>query len=479
MFRFLDLGIFISRLKLLFLDKIETTRDDMVFRRSINNNEKADIDIDCSKKWIRERGTHTKLLCGFDSDEDPDSGDEGEGTIGLVLDGIGKFKTDSLVELLQKYMKDGEIVKLREKVDDSDIAGLYNFANFNQMDGPSELFNNARELVIDKFMKMLFDKTMENRGEELHENLEEFVTNLPDLVIGNEIINTIFKQAYDKVERRILMGLTHIVRIILYPRKQLSRAMNNNRIDPAIHSKYLVWAALSGNTETARMFLAWEGEDGRRLDPISGVSISVYIWLLREAPDPTTPTENISNIAIREASLAGHVEIVRMLLAWEDQNGSQVDPTVDDNCAIRNASQDGRTEIVRMLLAWEGRGGQRIDPTVNIIIRHTVNDNYAIRMASANGHTEIVRLLLAWEGPGPRVDPTVNEAIRDACRRGQTEIVRMLLAWEGPDGQRVDPTTDGNRAIHYASRNGHSEIVSMLRAWEGGDGLKVTEYTFD
>ena len=42
------------------------------FRRSINN-QKVDIDIiDCSKKWV-ERGTHTKLLCGFPHDK-------GEGT---------------------------------------------------------------------------------------------------------------------------------------------------------------------------------------------------------------------------------------------------------------------------------------------------------------------------------------------------------------------------------------------------------------
>ena len=41
----------------------------LFYRRSINN-QKADIDIDCSKKWVRQRGTHTKLLCGFNFEED-------------------------------------------------------------------------------------------------------------------------------------------------------------------------------------------------------------------------------------------------------------------------------------------------------------------------------------------------------------------------------------------------------------------------
>ena len=395
--------------------------------RISNESEKPDIKIDCSEKWVRENGTHTKLLCGFDSDDDP-----GEGTIGLVLEGIGK--TESLVKLLKTYMKKGEIAELRKGVIDSDIAGLYNFAHFNQMDGLSELFNNARELVIDKFMKMLFDKTMENRGEELHENLEEFVTNLNDLVIGNEIINTIFEQAYSN-------NKVHILRIILYPRKQLSRVMENNKIDPTVHSLHLARAAMGGHTEIVRMVLAWEGEDGRRLDPTVG---------------------EIN--AIELVSIFGYTEIARMLLAWEGPGGRRVDPTD----AFRNATVHGHIEIVRMFLAWKGQDGRQFD-----------DFDMSIRIASGNGYTEIVRLLLAWEGATRAVGPwssqyTYNDAFEMASKNGHTEIVRMFLAWEGPGGHRVYPTSNGNRPFRYARKNGHSEIVSMFLAWEGPDDQRVS-----
>ena len=461
----------------------------LFYRKSINN-QTADIVIDCSKEWVRENGTHTKLLCGYDSEGDPGSGDEGEGTVGLVLDGIGKTK--SLVALLQKYMKDGKIEELRKKVIDSDIAGLYNFAYFNQMDGLSELFNNARELVIDKFMNMLFDKTMENRGEELHQNLEEFITNLNDLVIGNEIINTILKQAYDNNQ-------VHIVRIILYPRKHLSRAMENNSIDPTVHSKHLVEAAMGGQIEIVRMSLAWKGEDGRRLDPTSednkaisatstvGHTEIVRMLLAWEGPggrrvDPTSDG-NMTIDCLGWASMYGHIEIVRVFLAWKGQDGRQL----NFDKAMKSASRLGHTEIVRLFLAREGPGGHRVDPTSdgNHTVQYKRKDtpfqhgpyNDALQTASELGHTEIVRLLLAWEGPGGlRVDPTVdvNYAIRMATLPGHTETVRLLLAWEGPRGRRVDPTSEGNQAFRDATQNGHSEIVSMLLAWEGEHGLTVS-----
>ena len=49
------------------------------------------------------------------------------------------------MELLKNYMGNGNLAQLREDIIGSDIAGLYNFVHFNEMDGPSELFNNARE----------------------------------------------------------------------------------------------------------------------------------------------------------------------------------------------------------------------------------------------------------------------------------------------------------------------------------------------
>lgn len=115
----------------------------------------------------------------------------------------------------------------------------------------------------------------------------------------------------------------------------------------------------------------------------------------------------------------GQTEVVRLLLP-------RISPAAGNN-AIKVASLMGHTEIVRMLLA-----DPRLDPSVS--------ENYAFTRACTHGHTEVVRLLLA----DSRVDPAVdgNDAIGQACRHGRTEVVRLLLA-----DSRVDPADEENFAI--------------------------------
>ena len=71
---------------------------------------------------------------------------------------------------------------------------------------------------------------------------------------------------------------------------------------------------------------------------------------------------------------------------------STTDPTANKNIAVRQASWFGRLDIVKILLTDE-----RVDPSDR--------GNDAIKMASLCGHAEIVKLLLTDE----RVDPSSSD----------------------------------------------------------------------
>ena len=106
---------------------------------------------------------------------------------------------------------------------------------------------------------------------------------------------------------------------------------------------------------------------------------------------------------LKKAIEQGQTEIVRMLLP-------RVVLSVHNN-ALVVASVNGHTEIVRILLA-----DPRVDPAYG--------GNYAFENACARGHIDVVRLLL------PRINPAAdyNCAIELASSNGQVNVVRLLLA---------------------------------------------------
>jgi ankyrin repeat protein len=120
--------------------------------------------------------------------------------------------------------------------------------------------------------------------------------------------------------------------------------------------------------------------------------------------------------AIFVASLKGHTEVVRLLLADD-----LVNPSGHHNGPIILASRFGRTEVVGLLLA-DGRA----DPSAE--------DNAAIRTESAFGRTRVVELLLADN----RVNSSAqdNDAIRLASQNGHAEVVELLLA-EDPNRRDI------------------------------------------
>ncbi len=156
---------------------------------------------------------------------------------------------------------------------------------------------------------------------------------------------------------------------------------------------------------------------------------------------------NRGNTALMLAAHAGHVEIVRELLAApgievnkQDNNG---------NTALMEAAYGGDAGIVQQLLKAPG-----ID-----VNKQDSNGITALMEAAYGGHVEIVRELLA---DGAEVNKQNNSgvtALMVAARWGHAGIVRELLA----DGAEVNKQNNsGVTALMLAAQWGHADIVRLL-----------------
>ena len=172
------------------------------------------------------------------------------------------------------------------------------------------------------------------------------------------------------------------------------------------------------------------------------------------------PGEN-NNVALRLATLNGHVGIVRLLLELDPSHG--VEPAVMNNLVLCSAASLGHTEIVRLLLALPLSRG--VDPSVS--------HNGPLRASAVHGHTEVVQMLLELN-PSRQVDPTAfqNYPFRYAAQNGHTAILRLLLALprsRGVDASVVDE--NDNRPIQLAAKKGHMDIVKLLLELDPSHGI--------
>jgi ankyrin repeat protein len=157
--------------------------------------------------------------------------------------------------------------------------------------------------------------------------------------------------------------------------------------------------------------------------------------------------------ALHHASIAGHVDVVRLLL----------DVNAEDNkgwTALLHAERHGH-HAVTALLVGKGASLDCTDENVETVL------GWAI----ARGDMKSVRRLVAL---GAGVSGEDIYYLIDACAAGNVELVRLLLEREA-DGKKRDlnhKDEDGRTALLLAERNGHHAIVEMLvRAGASPDSL--------
>jgi ankyrin repeat protein len=198
----------------------------------------------------------------------------------------------------------------------------------------------------------------------------------------------------------------------------------------------LTAASLAGHIEVVRLLLTLDGVDHQQLSTDIGCS------------------------AFFCACFGGHLEVAQLLLSLGgvDVNQARTDGGETPLCV---ACRRGRTEVVAMLLAH-----------AEIDVNQARTDDGAAPLYTAcnHGRTEVVGLLLTHN------DIAVNQARTDegdgvtplivACSTGHSEVVKLLLNFEGIN-VNLATSGGGESPLYAACENGHAEVVTMLLACEG------------
>lgn len=191
--------------------------------------------------------------------------------------------------------------------------------------------------------------------------------------------------------------------------------LTRSRIDVHFKTNEAIKQAIfHSRTEVALMLLAdprFKIQDLYQelfLNAVRVGNVEIVQFFLRQTHIMLDPAAN-GNMAIQEASVHGHVEIIRLLLACPG-----VDPAAENNSPLQRAVYFNHTEAARLLLSADSR----VDPTCH--------GDYLLQMVAREGYVDMVQLLLA----DPRINPSscFNAPIQRAAQRNQIEVARLLLA---------------------------------------------------
>jgi ankyrin repeat protein len=149
--------------------------------------------------------------------------------------------------------------------------------------------------------------------------------------------------------------------------------------------------------------------------------------------------------ALMEASLRGHVDLVKVLL----KAGAEVNAKDDyGDTALMFASGKGNDDIVKLLL---GAGA-------NANIQNTGDGSTALIIGAKNGYAGIVQLLLE-SGADVNIKAKAGTALLGASWRGAIPVIEALIE-KSADVNVKDPM--GMTALMYAAGDGRTSIVKKL-----------------
>ena len=210
-------------------------------------------------------------------------------------------------------------------------------------------------------------------------------------------------------------------------------------------STALMEAALAGHKEIVELLLK-AGADPNIIDPsrMNDCELSIVDKIFKNG-----------DTALMWAIQRGHKEIAGLLL------NAKADPNIQDLCgntALILAAKHGHTETVELLLN-KGAKPNIKRYTENMVTFRSQNDWTALMEAAPKGHKEIVRLLL-----DAKADPNIQSqhgstALILATNTDHPDTVRLLLK------ARADPNIqneEGVAALIRAAYNGYIDIVKEL-----------------
>lgn len=187
-----------------------------------------------------------------------------------------------------------------------------------------------------------------------------------------------------------------------------------------------------------------------------GNSAAVSV-LLRSNDTTVNIKDDSRDTPLHEASLNGHIEIVKNLLTrmeLEDPDKMDINPQNDESqTPLHLACREGNIEVVRTILLKARNFEQRVEFTKT----RDNEDSTALHLACESGEREIVRILILNGAEPTTVKFEDITPIHIAARYGYTSVVEELLSIDKDLIKAVDIYS--RTPLHYAAH--HNEVVMI------------------
>ena len=188
--------------------------------------------------------------------------------------------------------------------------------------------------------------------------------------------------------------------------------------------------------------------------------------------DIMAPSTNDKRTPLHEASMAGHIEVVRLILDFMREfscrrgtKRSGLSPQADREGGV--ATSPTRLEGASPLPGRHASSGRRPQPVAGVD-QMTLRGRTAFHEASKSGHFEVMKVLLAAGADinaymRPALDRNINvdlTALVQACLMNRTDIVRFLLQHGATDARL--------KALSRSLRQCYDDVAGLLLCYNGG-----------
>lgn len=207
---------------------------------------------------------------------------------------------------------------------------------------------------------------------------------------------------------------------------------------PLVHkflSKFRMTAVLEAPGRESTM-LSWAIENKRR--------DVTELLIIKGPPDATDSIRSMYSNALRLAVSQGDDQVVRLLLDHGRLNRD------GQNLALKLASLHGHLEIVKLIRDYR-----------TLVFKSFLDLGSALSAASSNGHLNVIEVLLDGGAEVNGHNVHYNTALYTASERGHSGVVELLLA----RGAKDQPIADGlfaSTALYIALVGSHGAVAELL-----------------
>ena len=269
-----------------------------------------------------------------------------------------------------------------------------------------------------------------------------------------EIATSLMNQPNCNLNKQDILGITPLVWAAICGQEEVARLLlQQQTISPDKPDRHasrtaLSWAARMGHEGIVRLLLEWASSKPDGTDGWWGKTPQLVKMVRGRYVNPNR-LDVYGQTPLTLAAEAGHEGVVRLLLGRKDVN-----PDTPDNggqTPLSWAAMKGHDGVVKLLLGQEG-----VKPNIQ-----DSNGQTPLAWAAEQGHDRLVKLLLEREDINPNMpDNRGRTPLYWAVKEGNNKAVELLL--EREDVNLNMPEDGGRTLLLWAAEEGNNKAVELL-----------------